>query len=111
METLKSKRFVLRKTLIGQGVVVEFTNKNGDNIKYDHDAAFSVMEPILNELPCWEKYKSYTATNNIPKVLRDTASVVELILNTKESEIEDTDEVEDTETQEVEVEATEEVEA
>ena len=99
METLKSKRFVLRKTLIGQGVVVEFENKKGDNIKYDHDAAFSVMEPILNELPCWEKYKSYTATNNIPKVLRDTAAVVEVILNTND-QVEETEEV--TETEEVE---------
>jgi len=104
METLKSKRFVLRKTLIGQGVVVEFTTKKGDNIKYDHDAAFSIMEPILNELPCWEKYKSYTATNNIPKVLRDTSAVVEIVL----AEIE---EVEEVETEEVEVETTEEVEA
>ena len=99
METLKSKRFVLRKTLIGQGVVVEFENKKGDSIKYDHDAAFSVMEPILNELPCWEKYKSYTATNNIPKVLRDTAAVVEVILNTND-QVEETEEV--TETEEVE---------
>ena len=78
---------------------MEFENKKGDNIKYDHDAAFSVMEPILNELPCWEKYKSYTATNNIPKVLRDTAAVVEVILNTND-QVEDTEEV--TETEEVE---------
>ena len=94
METLKSKRFVLRKTLIGQGVVIEFTNKKGDNVQYDHDAAFSIMEPILNELPCWDKYKSYTATNNIPKVLRDTAAVVNLTLaEPVEEVVEETEEV------------------
>jgi hypothetical protein len=29
----------------------------------------------LQELNCFKKYKSYTATNNIPKVLRDTELV------------------------------------
>ena len=105
METLKSKRFVLRKTLIGQGVVIEFTNKKGDNVQYDHDAAFSIMEPILNELACWETYKSYTATNNIPKVLRDTAAVVSLTLaEPVEEVVEETEEV----TEEVAEEVTEE---
>jgi hypothetical protein len=100
METLKSKRFVLRKTLIGQGVVVEFTNKKGDNVQYDHDVAFSIMEPILNELPCWDKYKSYTATNNIPKVIRETSAVVNLTLaKPVEDEVEETENVE----QEVEI--------
>ena len=102
METLKSKRFVLRKTLIGQGVVIEFTNKKGDNVQYDHDAAFSIMEPILNELPCWDKYKSYTATNNIPKVLRDTAAVVNLTLaEPVEEVVEETEEVVEEVTEEV----------
>ena len=100
METLKIKRFVLRKTLIGQGVVVEFTNKKGDNVQYDHDVAFSIMEPILNELPCWDKYKSYTATNNIPKVIRETSAVVNLTLaEPVEDEVEETENVE----QEVEI--------
>ena len=100
METLKSKRFVLRKTLIGQGGVVEFTNKKGDNVQYDHDVAFSIMEPILNELPCWDKYKSYTATNNIPKVIRETSAVVNLTLaEPVEDEVEETENVE----QEVEI--------
>ena len=29
------------------------------------------MKNTLETLPCWLKYKSYTATNNIPLVLRD----------------------------------------
>jgi spore coat polysaccharide biosynthesis predicted glycosyltransferase SpsG len=34
------------------------------------------MKPALEAMNCWEKYKSYTATNNIPKVLRDTDAVI-----------------------------------
>ena len=32
---------------------------------------FNIMKSTLETLPCWEKYKSYTATNNIPMLCRD----------------------------------------
>ncbi len=66
-----SKRFVIRKSLIGKNVVVEFTNKKGDTIKYNHDKVYSIMKDKLEAMPCFAKYKSYTATNNIPLVLRN----------------------------------------
>ena len=65
-----TKRFVVRKSLIGKNVQFEFTNKKGDTIVYSHDKVFSIMKDTLTTLPCWLKYKSYTATNNIPVVLR-----------------------------------------
>ena len=68
---MKSKRFVVRKSLIGKNQVIEFTNKKGDTYTYNHDKVFEVMKSKLETLPCWEKYKSYTASNNIPKVCRD----------------------------------------
>ena len=71
MSVLKSKRFVVRKSLIGKNQVIEFTNKKGDTYTYNHDKVFEVMKSKLETLPCWEKYKSYTASNNIPKVCRD----------------------------------------
>ena len=71
VEELKTKRFVVRKSLIGKNVVFSFTNKKGDNIKYNHDKVYSIMKSKLETLPCWEKYKSYTATNNIPLVCRN----------------------------------------
>ena len=71
MNVLKSKRFVVRQSLVGKDQVITFTTKNGDEITYNHDKVFSIMKDTLTNLPCWNKYKSYTATNNIPKVLRD----------------------------------------
>ncbi len=71
MNVLKSKRFVVRKSLIGKNQLIEFTNKKGETYTYNHDKVFEVMKSKLETLPCWEKYKSYTATNNIPKVCRD----------------------------------------
>ena len=92
-ETVKSKRFVVRKSLLGKGTLIEFVNKNGDKITYDHDKAYEVMKETLDNLPCFEKYKSYTATNNIPKLIRDTEAVVELI----PAEVEETEEVQEVE--------------
>ena len=71
MSNLITKRFVVRKSLIGKNVHFDFTNKKGEKITYSHDKVFSIMKDTLTTLPCWIKYKSYTATNNIPVVLRD----------------------------------------
>ena len=70
MSNLFSKRFVVRQSLVGKNQTIEFTNKKGDTITYNHDKVFSIMKDTLTKLPCWLKYKSYTATNNIPVVLR-----------------------------------------
>ena len=67
---MKSKRFVVRKSLIGKNQVITFTTKSGDNVSYNHDKVYEIMKETLNSLPCWTKYKSYTATNNIPIILR-----------------------------------------
>jgi hypothetical protein len=70
MDVLKSKRFVVRKSLIGKNQVITFTNKKGDEITYNHDKVWEIMKETLETLPCWEKYKSYTATNNLPMICR-----------------------------------------
>ena len=72
---MNSKRFVVRKSLIGKNTVITFTNKKGDNITYNHDKVYEIMKSKLETLPCWNKYKSYTATNNIPLVCRNVELV------------------------------------
>ena len=74
--TLTSKRFVLRQSLVGKNTNIEVTFKNGNKVTYSHDKAFSIMQKALEAMPCWAKYKSYTASNNIPKVLRETEAVL-----------------------------------
>tara|TARA_B100001250_G_scaffold300482_1_gene262182 strand:- start:27 stop:275 length:249 start_codon:yes stop_codon:yes gene_type:complete len=69
-EVLKTKRFVVSMSRVGKGQVIEFTNKKGVTVKYNHDVVFSIMQENLEKLACWAKYKSYTATNNIPTILR-----------------------------------------
>ena len=69
--TITSKRFVVRKSLVGKNQTIEFTTKKGKTVTYNHDIVFNIMKDTLQNLPCWLKYKSYTASNNIPVVLRD----------------------------------------
>ena len=70
-KVLKSKRFVVRLSLVGKNQTIEFTNKKGNVVTYNHDKVYSIMKDKLESLDCFKKYKSYTASNNIPLVLRD----------------------------------------
>ena len=38
MSTLNTKRFVMRKSLIGNNTIITFTNKKNETYTYDHDA-------------------------------------------------------------------------
>ena len=71
MSVLKSKRFVMRKSLIGKNQVIEVTFKNGKTGTYNHDEVHEVMKDKLNSMNCWEKYKSYTSSSNYPLVTRE----------------------------------------
>ena len=71
MSKITSKGFVVRQSLIGKNQTIEVTFKNGKSVTYNHDKVFSIMKDTLTKLNCWNKYKSYTATNNIPTILRD----------------------------------------
>ena len=67
---LESKRFVVRKSLIGKNTIVNVTFKNGTVAKYNHDAVYEVMKEKLNAMNCWEKYKSYTSSVSMPVATR-----------------------------------------
>ena len=71
MQNLKSKRFVVRKSLIGKNQIIEVTFKNGKQVTYNHDKVYDIMKSKLETMPCFEKYKSYTSSTSIPVILRD----------------------------------------
>ena len=68
---IQSKRFVVRKSLIGKDAAIEVTFKNGKTATYNHDKVFSIMKDKLEAMACWAKYKSYTSSNNLPLAVRD----------------------------------------
>ena len=74
--SITSKRFVIRKSLIGKNTNINVEFKNGKTFTYNHDKAFELMKDNLSKLNCWEKYKSYTSSTSIPRVLQGDAEVV-----------------------------------
>ena len=68
---IKSKRFVVRQSLVGKNTTIKVEFKNGKTATYNHDKVFAIMKDKLEEMPCFQKYKSYTASNNIPLMVRN----------------------------------------
>ena len=77
VEELKTKRFVIRKSLIGKNVVISFTNKKQENVSYNHDEVYNTHKERFESMNCFEKYKSYTNSNCVPSFCRDLQTIVE----------------------------------
>jgi len=71
MQIINSKRFVVRKSLIGNPTIIQVTFKNGKKYKYNHDKVYEIMKDKLENMNCFEKYKSYTSSTSVPVILRD----------------------------------------
>ena len=84
---MKSKRFVVRKSLIGKNQIIEVTFKNGTVAKYNHDEVYEVMKEKLNTMNCWEKYKSYTSSSSMPVVTRHLAESIVSEMSIKDFEV------------------------
>ena len=67
---LITKRFVIRKSLIGKKAIITFTTKKGDKVTYNHDEVYTKNKKRFDSMNCFQKYKSYTNTNNIPTFCR-----------------------------------------
>ena len=70
IKKLKLKRFVIRKSLIGKNVIISFENKKGELCVYNHDEVYERNIDRFESMNCFQKYKSYTNTNNIPTFCR-----------------------------------------
>ena len=72
---LTTKRFVIRKSLLGTSTVITFTNKKDQTFTYDHDEIYSTFQEKFESMPCFQEYKSYTNSNTVPKFCRELATI------------------------------------
>ena len=77
VEELKTKRFVIRKSLIGKNTIITFKNKKQENVSYNHDEVYNTHKEKFESMNCFEKYKSYTNSNCVPKFCRNLQTIVE----------------------------------
>jgi len=73
---ITTKRFVIRKTLINTNTIITFTTNKGKKVTYDHDKVYNAHKKRFDSMPCFEKYKSYTNTNNLPVFVRNMEELV-----------------------------------
>ena len=71
MSNLETKRFVIRKSLIGKNTVITFVNKKQEKVSYNHDEVYNTHKERFESMNCFQKYKSYTNTNVMPLFCRD----------------------------------------
>jgi hypothetical protein len=64
VNNITTKRFVIRKSLIGTNTIITFTTKKGKDEVYNRN------KDRFESMNCFKKYKSYTNTNNIPTFCR-----------------------------------------
>lgn len=74
--TLTTKRFVIRKSLIGANTVISFTNVKNELKTYDHDLVYNAFKSRFDLMPCFDKYGSYTNSNNLPAFVRALPELV-----------------------------------
>ena len=72
---LTTKRFVIRKSLIGTNSVITFTNNKEITFTYDHDEIYSTFQEKFESMKCFQEYKSYTNSNTVPAFARNLAEV------------------------------------
>ena len=70
LNELTTKRFVIRKSLIGKNVIISFENKKGELCVYNHDEVYNNNKERFDNMNCFNKYGSYTCTNNLPTFAR-----------------------------------------
>ena len=75
MNKLTTKRFVIRKSLIGTNTVITFTNNKDITFTYDHDEIYSTFQEKFESMKCFQEYKSYTNSNTVPAFARNLAEI------------------------------------
>ena len=76
VNSLTTKRFVIRKSLIGSNTVITFINNKGVDCSYNHDKVYDQLKSKFDSMPCFQKYGSYTNTNNLPAFVRALKEIV-----------------------------------
>ena len=71
--SITTKRFVIRQSLIGKNTIITFKNKKGATVSYNHDDVYNAHKDRFDAMNCFAKYKSYTNTNAMPAFCRDLA--------------------------------------
>ena len=67
--TLTTKRFVIRKSLIGKNTVITFVNKKQENVSYFHDEVYNFSYLVLRNSSVLTTIGTSSNTSNIVNIV------------------------------------------
>jgi hypothetical protein len=80
LNQIESKRFVIRRSLIGQNTTINVVFKSGNTATYNHDEVYELMKEKLEAMNCFIKYNSYTSSSSIPVIARAIVETTKAIV-------------------------------
>ena len=80
LNQIESKRFVIRRSLIGKNATINVVFKSGNTATYNHDEVYELMSEKLEAMNCFIKYNSYTSSSSIPVVARAIVETTKAVL-------------------------------
>ena len=73
---VSKRRFIIARSMVNKGWKVEVETRTGNKFEYDHDEVYNLLKEKFEAMPCFNKYNSYTNSNNLPKFVRDLEKIV-----------------------------------
>ncbi len=70
------KRFIISVNGIKNNVTNEFTNKKNETFIYNQSVVYNQLKDKFDNMNCFQKYKNYTSTNNVPVFVRNLKNLV-----------------------------------
>ena len=58
VNNLTTKRFVIRKSLIGKHTIITFVNKKQETVKYNHDEVYNTHKERFESMNCFLSTKT-----------------------------------------------------
>ena len=76
LKTKTVKRFTISFNGIKNNETMSFTNKKGETYVYNQRVVFNQLKDRFESMNCWNKYKNYTNSNNLPTFVRNLENLV-----------------------------------
>ena len=70
------KRFIISVNGIKNNITNEFTNKKNETFIYNQSVVYNQLKDKFDNMNCFQKYKNYTSTNNLPTFVRNLEKLV-----------------------------------
>ena len=71
-----TKRFIISVNGIKNNITNEFTNKKNETFVYNQKVIYNQLKEKFDNMNCFQKYKNYTSTNNLPTFVRNLEKLI-----------------------------------